>query len=646
MHPAPKLIVAAWLSWSAGASADRPIEWSPEVLISAESNTTVMTSMLGGAIAVTGSAVHVVWVSCVSRTNNDVYYRRSDDGGATWGEVLRLTRAEVEASKPTVLASSQNVYVVWGDKRYNPDGSIFFKYSKDNGRTWSQDTLLSPKDVRSAAPSLAAEGDEVFVAWEHYYPKTARVRVRRSGDGGVHWDDPVDVTGEGEESGCPSITPGAGYKLDLVHCSLKDAGASRNYNWELYYKRSLEGVTTWSASRRLTIDPPDKVGDSRFPLSAVSGNTLHVVWYDDRDDTKYPHSGYPPITPEEDHNFEVYYKRSPDHGATWENDVRLTNAPGVAASTSIAARGDRVFAVWEDNRDGNEEIYCKYSLSNGSQWSEDLRLTNNAAPSRYPSLATDAAGNVYVVYLSGPPAKREIYFRKGVLGALPAPVIGAVANAAASQSGPVAPGEFVSIYGAGLGSAQSLIGPEMRKGLGGVKVTFSGIEAYLTFVSSGQVNALVPYAVSGSASVVLEYAGSNSSAFSLQVAPAAPGIFTTQYGAGQAVVINQDLTFNSDRNAAARRTYVTFFVTGQGQVSPAGKDGDVIVPPNFPAPVLPVKVSFGGVETDPAFAGLIFTGVMQVNVRIPDNAPVGSAVPLTVRLGNTTSRQGVTIAVK
>ena len=55
-----------------------------------------------------------------------------------------------------------------------------------------------------------------------------------------------------------------------------------------------------------------------------------------------------------------------------------------------------------------------------------------------------------------------------------------------------------------------------------------------------------------------------SNTVSLPVAKAAPGIFTQQYGAGQAWVVNQDQTFNSDKTPAKRGSYVAFWATGQG----------------------------------------------------------------------------------
>lgn len=220
-------------------------------------------------------------------------------------------------------------------------------------------------------------------------------------------------------------------------------------------------------------------------------------------------------------------------------------------------------------------------------------------------------------------------------------------NAAGGFTGPVAPGEFVSIYGSRLGPAQSVASKSMERGLGYTRVFVNGIEAFLTYSSAGQVNAVMPYSLAGSnrAELQVEYQAMKSSSMFLPVAEAAPGIFTQQYGTGQAWVVNQDQTFNSDKNPAERGSYVAFWATGQGLVNPAGLDGESILAPNFPKPKLPVRVTISDLEAEVLFAGLIYTGVLQANVRIPESVRPGS-VELFLTIGTAVSRKGVTLAVR
>jgi uncharacterized protein (TIGR03437 family) len=62
-----------------------------------------------------------------------------------------------------------------------------------------------------------------------------------------------------------------------------------------------------------------------------------------------------------------------------------------------------------------------------------------------------------------------------------------------------------------------------------------------------------------------------------------------------------------------------------------------------------VTVTLGGIKAPDeniVFKGLVFSGEVQINVRIPDTAPTGSSVPLVLTIGSSPSRSDATIAIK
>jgi len=86
-------------------------------------------------------------------------------------------------------------------------------------------------------------------------------------------------------------------------------------NWEIYYKKSTDGGSTWSAAKRLTWTS----GSSQEPAIAIdSNNNLHVVWHD--------------LTPG---NVEIYYKRSTDGGSTWGATKRITWNSGLSCDPAM-----------------------------------------------------------------------------------------------------------------------------------------------------------------------------------------------------------------------------------------------------------------------------------------------------------------------
>lgn len=228
-------------------------------------------------------------------------------------------------------------------------------------------------------------------------------------------------------------------------------------------------------------------------------------------------------------------------------------------------------------------------------------------------------------------------------GARPRIAQSGVVNAASFLSGAVAPGEFVTITGTNLGPARSVTAAGCAKGLGETRVAFNGIEAFLTYSSATQVNALVPYGISGKADMTVQYNGGTSDLFPLAVVDSAPGIFTQGYGPGQAWALNDDGTFNSPGNKVARDKWIVFWATGQGLVNPAGQDGETIAAPKNVN--LPVKVMIDGIEAPLIYAVLVYTGEVQIAARIPANSRTGD-VPLVLTIGAASSRNDVTVSVK
>jgi uncharacterized protein (TIGR03437 family) len=156
---------------------------------------------------------------------------------------------------------------------------------------------------------------------------------------------------------------------------------------------------------------------------------------------------------------------------------------------------------------------------------------------------------------------------------------------------------------------------------------------------------MVPYAVSGStARVALTYQGQVSGDFTTPVELAAPSVFTlNQAGWGQASAINAaDGTVNTPANSVKIGGYISLYATGEGQTNPSGVDGKL--GNSTPAhPVLPVTATVGGIPAAIQYAGSApgqTSGLMQVNVQIPDGVQPGGYVPIVLQVGNAPTTSG------
>jgi uncharacterized protein (TIGR03437 family) len=249
----------------------------------------------------------------------------------------------------------------------------------------------------------------------------------------------------------------------------------------------------------------------------------------------------------------------------------------------------------------------------------------------------------------------------GWRGAAPsgaAPVIRSVVNAASYAGGVVSPSEMVVIFGTGLGPSQ-LAGMTLNSsGLVStgysanavISVQFNGFAAPLVYTSSTAIAVMAPYEITGStAQVTVTYQGKTSAPVTVNVAATTPAIFTADAsGAGQAVGIDnyEAGTRNSSANPAAQGSTIILYATGGGQTWPEGVDGQLGAAP-LPVPILPVRVTIGGVPALVEYAGGVYgevAGMLQLIVVVPSGVS-GSAVPVVVEIGNAVSQAGVTIAV-
>jgi uncharacterized protein (TIGR03437 family) len=265
---------------------------------------------------------------------------------------------------------------------------------------------------------------------------------------------------------------------------------------------------------------------------------------------------------------------------------------------------------------------------------------------RPSGVAVDSSGNVYIADTDNDVIRQMMPVAFSV---------GGVTNAASSIQGPVAPGEIVTVYGAGMGPAtlttftpsNGFIGTQIAN----ASVYFNAVPAPLIYVSATVSAAIVPYSVAGlsQVDVVLTNQGNVSSTTVVPVASTAPGIFTANTtGTGQASAVNQDGSLNSAANPAKVGSFVSLYLTGEGQTTPAGVNGKLALAPPYPMPILPVTATVGGLSAVVNYAGAAPTsvaGLMQVNVQIPASVTPGSAVPVQVLVGGVAAQSGVTIAV-
>jgi uncharacterized protein (TIGR03437 family) len=213
------------------------------------------------------------------------------------------------------------------------------------------------------------------------------------------------------------------------------------------------------------------------------------------------------------------------------------------------------------------------------------------------------------------------------------PTIGAITNGASNQTGAIAGGEIVVVYGSGLGPAQLVAasGSAPPQQLNGVTVLVNGTPASLIYVSANQLSAVIPSGITGAnAQLVVQYQGLSSAAVSVPLTAASPALFTANSsGAGQALAVNADGSSNSAAHPAPQGSVLTLFLDG--------------VPSQFLAG--PLSATIEGQQATIVNSTSTSSGVTAVQVQVPFGIQPGAAVAVAVQVGGASSPAGVTVAV-
>ncbi|MEO0081434.1 MAG: hypothetical protein ABIL25_03955 [candidate division WOR-3 bacterium] len=216
-------------------SLDNGVSWQPPIRISDDS---VYSGYPGVAIA--GPFVHITWVRGIDEQGDSgaqVYYRRSTNAGATFEPAVQLSHSSggyYGAWFPCIITEGTCVHLAWEDDRLGDD-QIYYRRSTDNGATWNtENPVLNLTGYVN--PTLAAIGTTIICAYYDFWGEV--VYYQRSTNNGNTWLARVGIPTP-DVSDCPCLAS-AGDTVHLAYCD------GRNGFWDVWYRRSTDRGVTWT----------------------------------------------------------------------------------------------------------------------------------------------------------------------------------------------------------------------------------------------------------------------------------------------------------------------------------------------------------------------------------------------------------------
>lgn len=247
-------------------STDNGVTWESDVRLTNSSGVSQ-----DPIIRAEGTSVNVIWRDTRSGTY-EMFYKRSIDGGNTWSSDTMLTAHSTGlASLNSLAIYGSNLHIAWSDTRHNDDYEIFYKRSTNGGVSWGEDTRLTNELRISESPSITCNASGVHIAWIDLRDSNinAEVYYKRSTDNGNTWGADTRLTVYAYAANPSILLSGS-----IVHViwGVLPSGS------EIHYKRSTNSGNSWETSTQLS----SSFSGAYYPNVAVTGSKAHVIWHDVR----------------------------------------------------------------------------------------------------------------------------------------------------------------------------------------------------------------------------------------------------------------------------------------------------------------------------------------------------------------------------
>ncbi|HEX9437760.1 MAG TPA: RHS repeat-associated core domain-containing protein [Candidatus Limnocylindria bacterium] len=179
-------------------------------------------------------------------------------------------------------------------------------------------------------------------------------------------------------------------------------------NGDIYFSRRDPTTAAWSANRRVN---DDATGRTQWrPSIAIDGsNDAYAAWQDDRDGNRSPDTN-------------IYFSKRTASTGTWSANVRVnddTRGSATQSEPKIAVTADgAAVAVWSDFRSNQWNVYSARLTAGGSTWSANIRVTDNTSSRKWtPDLVVGPDGTAYAVWEDDRGGNSDVWFAKLPAGA-------------------------------------------------------------------------------------------------------------------------------------------------------------------------------------------------------------------------------------
>jgi hypothetical protein len=336
-----------------------------------------------------------------------------------------LSTAYNQGKKILTSPTGNKVHFVYANEGLTLPSGIFYCYSQDSGKTFIPPELVDSSGLYPAM-SLDPNGDPCaswvsgsgiyFTYWTSSWapPDTIVLPVENVSPPSIACDDKDTVhLVYVQYHQLPSDTG------DLVYLKFKRTGFAGAVKETLYHhifcrtpSLALDEIRNihilWQGANCVCYLQQDSTGwsgvdtiyttttnERLYPVIDVYGNKVVGVWQD-KDMTG---------------NFEIFSRRKIDTG--WEEIKKVAQTPG---DSKFPVLGNANYCLWQDNTEGNWEVYKSEYVDTAGIWLEPENISNTLTQSTFPhcayALVNGTMARLHILWTEGDTIPYPIKFKR------------------------------------------------------------------------------------------------------------------------------------------------------------------------------------------------------------------------------------------
>ncbi len=283
--------------------------------------------------------IGIVWLQADPDAYN-VYFKRSNDGGATFGSAIKVNDVPASSlSRPKIVSFGSIIYIVW-----DSDNNKIFIDKTTDGITFGTDVQVNSPGGVHVSPAIAmSEDGVVHIAWQGRWEWQWQIWYSKSIDSARTFSANLRVDNSPiYDNRYPAISSKGNY----VYIAWVD---SREIYSDIRIAVSNNSGITFGNS--VIINDNSNNTDQTFPqVSIDASGGLNVIWQDGRNDNGTPG---------------IYFARSTDYGVSFSTHQKVNTSSGTSGyghgRPSLATTGNTIWACWQGTKGTGSTWYAYFS---------------------------------------------------------------------------------------------------------------------------------------------------------------------------------------------------------------------------------------------------------------------------------------------